>query len=175
VFYLGFKVYPLHYVRATQARVYKPGYISRTEPSRIRIQAIQATGLLIYSYKHIKDTRDVRDIDIINNNNNNSSNINHNIIEDNDNISNWSIIDNISENSNIISKKKHANNVPTVPMTCQGCQGRASCTIFVYPKIWHQYFDIKCQLSAISTTNANRAISSDYTIYTNSNYLANAN
>ena len=49
----------------------------------------------------VRDIRDVRDITIVDNNNNSSSNINNNIIEDNDNISNWSIIDNISENGNI--------------------------------------------------------------------------
>jgi hypothetical protein len=51
VFYLGFKVYPLHCVLATQARVCGPGRTGRTEPTRIRIRGIQATGLLIYSYK----------------------------------------------------------------------------------------------------------------------------
>jgi len=51
VFYLGFKVYPLHCVLATQARVCGPGCTGRTEPTRIRIRGIRATGLLIYSYK----------------------------------------------------------------------------------------------------------------------------
>jgi hypothetical protein len=50
VFYLGFKVYPLHCVLATQARVCGPGRTGRTEPTRIRIRGIRATGLLIYSY-----------------------------------------------------------------------------------------------------------------------------
>jgi hypothetical protein len=51
--------------------------------------------------RDVRDIRDVRDTNIVDNNNNTSSNINNNIIEDNDNISNWSIIDNISENGNI--------------------------------------------------------------------------
>jgi hypothetical protein len=52
VFYLRFKVYPLHCVLATQARVCGPG---RAEPTRIRIRirAIRATSLLIYSHIHI--------------------------------------------------------------------------------------------------------------------------
>jgi hypothetical protein len=50
VFYLGFKVYSLHCVLATQARVCGPGCTGCTEPSRIRIRGIRATGLLIYSY-----------------------------------------------------------------------------------------------------------------------------
>ena len=51
--------------------------------------------------RDVRDIRDVRDTNIVDNNNNTSSNINNNIIEDNDNILNWSIIDNISENGNI--------------------------------------------------------------------------
>ena len=50
MFYLGFKVYPLHCVLAMQARVCGPGRTGRTEPTRIRIRGIRATGLLIYSY-----------------------------------------------------------------------------------------------------------------------------
>jgi hypothetical protein len=52
VFYLRFKVYALHCVLAMQARVCGPGRTGCTEPTRIRIRirAIRATGLLIYSY-----------------------------------------------------------------------------------------------------------------------------
>jgi hypothetical protein len=46
------------------------------------------------------------------------------------------------------------------------CQRPANGAIYVYPKIWHQIFDIRCQLTTISTNRA---------ICTNSNYLANAN
>jgi hypothetical protein len=40
----------MRHVLATQARVCGPGRTGRTEPSRIRIRGIRATGLLIYSY-----------------------------------------------------------------------------------------------------------------------------
>jgi hypothetical protein len=48
----------------------------------------------------------------------------------------------------------------------QGKKKRANGAIFACPKIWHQIFDIKCQLTAISTNRAIRI---------NSNYRANAN
>jgi hypothetical protein len=65
-----------------------------------------------------------------------------------------------------IKKKKN------VPTTCQWCQRRANGAIFACPKIWHQIFDSRCQLTAIST---NRAICTNQAIRTNSNYRANAN
>jgi len=63
-------------------------------------------------------------------------------------------------------KKKRANDLPMVPTTCQRCQRRANGAIFACPKIWHQIFDSRCQLTAISTNRA---------IRTNSNYRANTN
>jgi hypothetical protein len=51
VFYLGFKVYPLHCVLATQARVCGPGRTGRTEPNtNTRYTSYGFINIFLYLY-----------------------------------------------------------------------------------------------------------------------------